>query len=476
MAFCSYADGSAIHSVTAVDNIFLMEYMPGAPADFVKVYLYALLLCSQPELCSDAEQMAGALHTDVNTVLNAFRYWEREGLAVQISEEPPEFRLISLHCANLSSHDDLDDPVYQNRSYNRELQSLMPSLILDGHELRIAADWLDVLGLSREAVLYMVKLEVDRRGGKLPTVRTLFNHLNETALEWANAGVTDLSSAEEHVALTGAHKSVADRVLRQFGQKRSPSVDEIRLVCKWCEEWKLTADEIISGCADTVKGTSPSFAYLDKILEGRVNGEDDVLRQQLKTLNLHLGVSTRPTPAQGEMLKHFLDMGFEFAAVEQAAIWCGENNRRSFEDIDKKLEVWKKAGAFTVAEIEEERKIQKQFSAIVSQIFEKAAVDRKILSSDIQFAKVWTALMPLETVLYAAELSQGSENPIKYINKLVQTWSASGITTVEKAKQAAPKAIKVADSHRNYDERSVSDNEFENNYYADIMNRKRKGE
>ena len=72
----------------------------------------------------------------------------------------------------------------------------MPRTVLEGHELAMASDWLDVLHLAPETVLFMVKRDVDKRGGKLPTARTMFKHLNETALEWAGAGVTDLKSAE----------------------------------------------------------------------------------------------------------------------------------------------------------------------------------------------------------------------------------------------------------------------------------------
>ena len=67
MPFCAYAEGSAMMGATAVSNLFMLEYMPSAPGDYVKVYLYALLLCRCPELCSGVDAMAEALNLDAET-------------------------------------------------------------------------------------------------------------------------------------------------------------------------------------------------------------------------------------------------------------------------------------------------------------------------------------------------------------------------------------------------------------------------
>ena len=51
MPFCKFADGDAMHSFTSIENIFMLEYLPEAPSDFVKVYLYARMVCAHPEIC-----------------------------------------------------------------------------------------------------------------------------------------------------------------------------------------------------------------------------------------------------------------------------------------------------------------------------------------------------------------------------------------------------------------------------------------
>ena len=55
MPYCAFDEGAAVFDATPVDNMFITEYMLSAPGDFVKVYLYALMLCRHPqERMSDA--------------------------------------------------------------------------------------------------------------------------------------------------------------------------------------------------------------------------------------------------------------------------------------------------------------------------------------------------------------------------------------------------------------------------------------
>jgi len=478
MSFCSFSGGNALYGITPLENMFIIEYMPGAPAEYVKVYLYMLMLCSYPGDVDSLDDIARALKTDEQTVINALKHWEREGLIVKMSDNPPTYDFLPLSRKE-QKESSVGDSVYQNRNFNRELQCLMPGLVIDSHELRMINDWQDVFNLTPDTILFIAGQEMAKHAGKtLPTVATVFKHLNTTAQELAANEATTLEKAQEYIAQKSIYSKTAETVLRQFGQRRSATRDEIALAEKWRTEWKYTDDDIISACAETVKSANPSFAYLDKILESRLKGETEtVARSKVKTICLHLGILSRPTPAQIEAFEGFEKMGFEFAAIEQAAKWCGENNRRTFDDVKRKLEKWKAAGAFTVADIEEERSRQKRFLDMIDKIFETAGIDRKANASDLKFVQVWTALMSLDTVLIAAEASRGTETPMKYIDKLIRQWSASGITTPEKARVEAERFRSRADIKKPTDKpiitRDVQDETPDADYYNDIMNRKR---
>src|SRR5699024_10604871 len=50
MAFLSFDHGAVVYGATPVENMFLLEYLPTAPDDCLRVYLYARLLCGHPEM------------------------------------------------------------------------------------------------------------------------------------------------------------------------------------------------------------------------------------------------------------------------------------------------------------------------------------------------------------------------------------------------------------------------------------------
>ena len=78
--FCSFDDSAALFDSTPVENMFITEYMLRAPGDFVKVYLYALMLCYHPTPRMSLSSMAKDLDMQEEDVDRAFKYWARDGL------------------------------------------------------------------------------------------------------------------------------------------------------------------------------------------------------------------------------------------------------------------------------------------------------------------------------------------------------------------------------------------------------------
>ena len=70
--------------VTPVDNQFILEYLPTATGDAVRVYLYGLMQCYHPEAAMTLEQMARELGMEPEAVQAAFRHWERKGLVRRV--------------------------------------------------------------------------------------------------------------------------------------------------------------------------------------------------------------------------------------------------------------------------------------------------------------------------------------------------------------------------------------------------------
>ena len=72
---------------TDVENIFINEYMPAAPGDYVKVYLYALLYAKQG-LEMTHENLARELGMSAETVDEAWTYWAKMGTVKIVNRRP----------------------------------------------------------------------------------------------------------------------------------------------------------------------------------------------------------------------------------------------------------------------------------------------------------------------------------------------------------------------------------------------------
>ena len=122
MAFLSFDHGAVVYGATPVENMFLLEYLPTAPDDCLRVYLYARLLCGHPEMGGSVSDVASALRLSDEAVEDAFRYWEREGLVRRLSDRPPTYALLPMRGAGAAS--EMDQHYYQFRDFNASLQRL----------------------------------------------------------------------------------------------------------------------------------------------------------------------------------------------------------------------------------------------------------------------------------------------------------------------------------------------------------------
>lgn len=71
---------------TGVENMFINEYMPMAPGEYVKVYLFALMYADIGEEMSN-RMIAKQLDIQEEDVLKAWNYWEHLGLISKIPFE-----------------------------------------------------------------------------------------------------------------------------------------------------------------------------------------------------------------------------------------------------------------------------------------------------------------------------------------------------------------------------------------------------
>lgn len=262
MAFCAFDDGAALFDATPVENMWITEYMLRAPGDFVKVYLYALMLCYHASPRMSLAAMARDLDMTEEEVSRAFEYWARDGLVRQTGDNPVSYVLCNVKQLTLARAENPAEGLYQRR-FAEEIRKRMEGFMLTDRDYQTIYDWVDVLELPQEVVLMLLQIEADRvrkRGEHFS-----FKVADRKAREWAQSGVRTVEDVERIVVLGHERELEMRRLLRRLGQLHNPSDDERELYRKWRDEWGFSEDAIQAACRETTKG-APTMAYLDGIL------------------------------------------------------------------------------------------------------------------------------------------------------------------------------------------------------------------
>lgn len=446
MAFCSFSKHAAMYDATPIENIFLLEYLPTAPDDFLRVYLYARMLCLHPELGGDLEDVAKALRMDRDTVFNAFAYWEQQGLVERLTDRPPTYAILPVKYDTVCKLNEMDRDYYEYRDFNSALQSLFGSQhLLHPKQYKAANDWLNVLGFSQDAAIKMLEYEMKCPGGKDPAA--VFKRADKRALEWADRGIRTAEDVEKAIAYDSRVYSLADKVMKQFSMRRKPTMNELDCVRRWIHDWKLSDEEVIAACGQTTASRSPSIAYLDAILKARQEGKEEYFDETKAALREMGAYDTRPTADDRKVYEALRKAGFEDETILLAAAQCRRKHKHSFEDLEWMLGKWGEAGVFTAGQAKRYLADMKALTAELRQVMGKAGLTRYPTKDDMDRYTAWKEKFSAGLIDCAAEFSAGTAMPMRYMDKLLSAWEQEGVSTPEQARanrgrkaEAAPKA------------------------------------
>lgn len=433
MAFLSFDRGAAMYDATPIENMFLLEYLPSAQDDCLRVYLYARVLCLHPEMGGSVGEIARALRMSEEAVEEAFRFWEREGLVRRLSDRPPTYALLPMRGG--ASASDMDRQYYQFRDFNASLQRLFADVILHG-EVSVAQEWVTIFGFTPEAALRIAQYGVTDLHYSRKTPRATLRRLDNLAREWSERGARTLEDVERMIAEKNGDYAAAEAVLKRFGLRRRPTEDELALARKWRGEWGFDVEAISAACEATTKTQNPSFAYVDRVLEGRYL-QTDAHFEALRGVLRELGGGITPTPELLKRYAAFLEAGFEPRTVELAAVCQNAKNRHRFEDVERLLAQWAQLGLFSAdaaeAYVQRQRALQGELAALLR----TAGSDRTPGLADIETYQRWKETFSEEMLYLAAEMSREKGRVIDAMDKLLAQWASEGVTTPEQARARA---------------------------------------
>ena len=297
-------------SFTTVSDIFIVQYMPKANGEFVKVYLYLLRATGSGAGIATISEIADHFSNTEADIIRALNYWASEGiLQVQtgadgqiiginlcslsvsgmqaaqsnIQSAVADNAAQNISTANIRMQDSVveklksqtpDKPASSQKEYTldeikefrknpdiSELFFIIETYLkhtLSSTDTNMVLYWLDELHFSTDLVEYLVEYCITKGHSSL-------RYMNKVALGWADAGIKTVDQAKDDAA---AHSQIYYSVMKALGITGRNLVDsEVSLINKWVGEYGFDIELVKAACSKTISAIQkPSFEYTDSIL------------------------------------------------------------------------------------------------------------------------------------------------------------------------------------------------------------------
>ena len=420
---------------TELDNLFLSRYLPDADGTDVKVYLYGLYLAAGGG--GDTQKIALGLRLTEERVLDAFAYWDEQGLVTLTASAPP-----------VVIYNSVKAPVIKEVRYNaREYSEFVDELrrVFGCRELPVG-DIVRYVELIRRykidpnAMLLIAGYCIER--GKTSTPYVL-----SVASNWAKEGVLTEAQVNSKIGELESGSEGMHALYRALGMKSEPSFEDKNTYLYWTKECSFLPDAVLEAakyCKN--KGGMRKLRKLMEELRGagaftaKEVAEYQKKREELFSLAAeivqNLGAYYPSLDAVIETyVSPWLQYGFEPEALKELARFCLRRNVKTPENMNVYVEKLYKLGVVTAKSIDSYIKQQAAFDRDIRAIKEASGAEPMISSRDRDFYRTFTENwgFDLDTVLAVAHHARGTPFPMSYINKMLLLFKENGISSPEAA-------------------------------------------
>lgn len=266
---------------TDIENIFINEYMPLAPGEYVKVYLYGLFY-SQTDMDLTYSQMAMQLNLTEVQVEEAWEFWSQLGVVEKIyrgKDYDIEFKQLRSLMYGSKSTAPKEDVIKEERfeeteNVPRETQSLyddeIRDLVLGVEELlgkplspkdtREIICWVEETGATLEVIRGAVAYCIEK--GK-----TGINYMTKVIEQWTQDGMRTEEDVKNRLQEVEQRFSDYKKILQTLGLNRNVTKAEKEMIDRWLDVMNFTMERILEACVKGSFISNPNIRYVNGILE-----------------------------------------------------------------------------------------------------------------------------------------------------------------------------------------------------------------
>lgn len=434
MSFCIYSKDNFNTGKTLVDNLFLSNYMPEAPQDAVKVYLYGLYLCqnNEPQTILD---MANSLSLTESEVKDLFKYWEEFGLLSITSYEPFTVTYFAIN-DNQMKYKRFKPEKYTD--FTKAIQSIITERMISVSEFSEYFSIMENTAMKPEALLMIAKYCSDLKGSNIS-----YKYIIATAKDFTQRGLTTPDLVEKELSgYTTKSKEVAE-VLRELKSSKNPEIEDIQLYKKWTNNYQFEHDFIIKIIKIAkIKNIKKLDNVIEELFANRIFDEEnckEYIENKDKLFKLALEISKKLglyievlDNVVANYVSPWKNKGFDDDTLLFLANYCFKSNKRSLESMNETVLKLYKQGLITLNDITEYMNLRNVDNAFIKNILEIVGLNRKPNDWDRENLKIWRSWnFTDEIIMEAVKKATGIRNYIPYVSTVLSTWKNKGAFTLE---------------------------------------------
>ncbi|MGN1115290.1 MAG: DnaD domain protein [Candidatus Ornithomonoglobus sp.] len=249
-----------------VPKDFIEHIMPAANPAYVMVYLYILSLgaCGKSMDTADIAKKLNFIETDV---VNAIKYWKKQGLLAGSDENIIIKKSVDEELSpenDKKSIDDIEAAINGNQTL-ADLCAIAQEILgktLSNNDIQILYWFYDGLGFSPEVITMLLEycVSLGKRNMK---------YIEKVAITWMENKITTMDEAQQYITRASKSDEFTTSLRKLFGiTDRNLSKTEALYLDTWRDDYKMSADMVGLAYEYCIMATNKlSFPYINTILK-----------------------------------------------------------------------------------------------------------------------------------------------------------------------------------------------------------------
>ncbi len=259
-------DESILFSVTDIPDIFFTDYLPQAPGDYLKVFLYIIFISKYGKDIK-VNDISKKLALHINVIQDALKYWEEAGILTKktngyIFNNLREIELYNWYKPKVElSAEDIEKNA--KNKYRAEAIETINTSFFQGMMTR---SWYSDIDLWFKNYQFDEQVMIALFNYCYKKSALHRNYLQTVADAWAKNGIKTYSDLEIYSEKQSKLQKIQNSISKKLRLARPLTEYEIAYIEKWTIEYNYPLDVIEIALKQTSSKSNFSFDYINGII------------------------------------------------------------------------------------------------------------------------------------------------------------------------------------------------------------------